>query len=318
MDFLNISKWFGSSGSDGSPKKLLSRMSSSDLSTKGGIHTLEWIRKQTGEESNEIFRKLDNRLFSEHLLYCEGMPRPKFRGLSHALCCFILPIGYYYLYLEAYPNPYAIISAIAYIGTNLFCCVISALYHMGKWSPRTEIFLQKVDHCGIAICTAGTYYPMAMTLLSYPVGVSFAGLATLTALWAGWNIFHGRPGVWRLMIIGSLMIIYLPIFCLYYITLQEFLSIMGNCLFQFIGAMIFINQWPDPFPNIFGYHEVFHVFTIVGFFCVYLANWSILHRACHPEAMPNVDPSQYNIIEIVYDHGLFPLVEYFMSLSPLS
>jgi hypothetical protein len=49
-----------------------------------------------------------------------------------------------------------------------------------------------------------------------------------------------------------------------------------------------------------------------------LANWSILHRACHPEAMPNTDPAQYNIIEIVYDHGLFPWFNYLFSTLSLT
>lgn len=38
-----------------------------------------------------------------------------------------------------------------------------------------------------------------------------------------------------------------------------------------VGAVIYARGWPDPAPTVFGYHELFHSFTIVGVACQYVA-----------------------------------------------
>ncbi|MBU4443537.1 hemolysin III family protein, partial [bacterium] len=34
-----------------------------------------------------------------------------------------------------------------------------------------------------------------------------------------------------------------------------------------VGAIIYSRKIPDPLPNIFGFHEIFHVFILIGSAC---------------------------------------------------
>lgn len=45
-----------------------------------------------------------------------------------------------------------------------------------------------------------------------------------------------------------------------------------------IGTIIFSFQYPDPFPNSFGYHEIFHVFVVLASIFAYCVNLSIIER----------------------------------------
>eukprot|EP01039_Chlorochromonas_danica_P005408 gene5408-5948_t len=231
-----------------------------------------------------IQKKLDDRLFPNEPLYCEGMHKPALRGFLHLYSAILLLFAYWHLLREANSSLQGEIAAILYITGNLFCCTSSALYHIGRWSPPSEILLQKMDHCGIAICTASMNFPAACLLLPWPGNFLLGGLSTITCLWTTWNIAMKRPGVWRLIINACVILLFFPSLFGYYMTWLEIICVLINTLCQVIGVIIFVNKIPDPWPAVFGYHEVFHVFTVVGFLSVYICNWSIIHRTCSPYA----------------------------------
>jgi hemolysin III len=229
-------------------------------------------------------RKDDNRLFPEFLLYCEGMHRPSLRGISHLVCTILFPLGFWHLYIEANNHLAGEMASLVYVLGNFFCCFISSLYHIGTWSPKTEIFLQKLDHCGIAICSAFINIPVAVLLLPQVFGIPLAVLSMFTCGWTCWNIVAlNRPGVWRLAVVASVIALFFPVL-LFHFTAFEWATCIGNAVFQGLGVYIFTKRKPDPCPAIFGYHEVFHVCTVLGFLCVYLCNWSVIRRTCNPYA----------------------------------
>lgn len=231
-----------------------------------------------------FLKKLDDRLFPEHLLYCEGMPRPALRGVLHLICALLLPFAMWHLLREANGNTRGQIAAFCYIGGNFFCCAVSALYHMGKWPASVEIYIQKLDHMGIAICSAGINIPVAICLFPRFWGNLLAFLSYSTCIWACYNVMNNRPGVWRLILCASSIMPFFPLLWIYQYQ-YEFWSVVGNSVCMAIGAYIFTNRWPDPWPSVFGYHEVFHVFTVLGFLFVYCCNWSVIHRTCNPYAL---------------------------------
>jgi predicted membrane channel-forming protein YqfA (hemolysin III family) len=94
---------------------------------------------------------------------------------------------------------------------------------------------------------------------------------------------NNRPGVWRLILCACSIMPFFPLLWIYQFQ-YEFWSVVGNSACMAIGAYIFSNRWPDPWPSVFGYHEVFHVFTVLGFLFVYCCNWSVIHRTCNPYA----------------------------------
>lgn len=234
------------------------------------------------EDDYEVL-KTDNRLFPEYPLYCEGLDKPVLRGFAHLCCALILPLGMYHLMLEANGNILGMIVAFLYTFSNIWCYGISALYHVGNWSARTEIFLQKLDHCGIAVLSCGTMLPVSVLLLSPLVGGIFTVLSVGTCIWACWNIMNLRPSVVRLAIVASVLMPFIP-FCFVRMNTIEFTTMLLTYVFQSIGMSIFINKFPDPWPSIHGYHELFHIFVIIAGICVYLCNWSVIRRTCNPYA----------------------------------
>lgn len=238
---------------------------------------------ENGKPVYTLVEKDDGRLFPEYLLYCEGMPRPTLRGVTHLICAVLYPLAVYHLYYEANGNLLGQLSAIIYLTSNLWCVGFSALFHRGRWSVNTEILLQKLDHCGIAIFSAGTNIPVCLLLLPFNYGFSLAFLSVFSCLWACWHIANRRPSVWRLIVVASMIAPFFPILY-FHMSSFEFWCMIGNTVVMSIGSVIFSKQCPDPWPAVFGYHELFHICTGFGIVFIYLCNWSVIRRTCNPYA----------------------------------
>ena len=46
--------------------------------------------------------------------------------------------------------------------------------------------------------------------------------------------------------------------------LGGFIWVLMGGLFYTIGAVIYAVKLPNPWPNFFGFHEIFHIFVILG------------------------------------------------------
>jgi channel protein (hemolysin III family) len=154
--------------------------------------------------------KIDHRLFQDCLLYCEGASKPKLRGILHLMCSSLFPFGIYHLVNEANGSYLGRIAAIVYPFTNLFCYGFSALYHTGKWSIKTEILLQKLDHCGIALLSCGTFFPASLLLLDHQVGFLFFITTFTSCLWTCYNIFQSKPSSLRQIFVIATLLPFMP------------------------------------------------------------------------------------------------------------
>lgn len=229
----------------------------------------------------DVADKRDNRLFPEYLLYCEGLPKPALRGILHLICSLLLPFGMWHLVKESNGSTIGSIAAVVYVFTNIFCYGFSALYHVGKWSIQKEILLQKVDHCGIALLSAGTFFPASILLLPSEVGLLFFLSTFSSFLWTCYHIVHLRPSSLRQIIVIGTLLPFMP-FLSPLMNNIEFWGTILTIMFQAIGLTIFSFRQPNPWPTVFGYHEIFHVFVVLAGICVYFINWSIIRRTCNP------------------------------------
>lgn len=226
--------------------------------------------------------KYDGRLFPEYLLYHEGMHKPYLRGVLHFILAFILPFGYYHFYMISNGNQIAVFTSFFYISTNIFCYGMSGLFHTIEWPPQTEIFLQKLDHCGIAILSLGTFVPVAVLLMEYPYGLIFMAMLTSTCIVTCFYILSGQPSVVRQAMVPACLFPFIPY--LYGLMSPFEFTCMISCIAcQVTGMSIFVNEKPDLFPTVFGYHELFHCFVSGAGMCVYLCNWSVVHRLCQDQ-----------------------------------
>jgi hemolysin III len=74
---------------------------------------------------------------------------------------------------------------------------------------------------------------------------------------------------------GWVAILALPAFLRALPPLGFILLLLGGVLYT-IGAVIYARKWPDPFPRVLGFHEIFHIFVIAGSisFAVVIAVWA--------------------------------------------
>ena len=98
----------------------------------------------------------DGRLDPQERLYCEGYEKPLLRGQLHLCAALLVPIAFLNLYHASQDHLHSQIATFIFCSGQLFCYGFSGLFHCFNWSAKTEIFLQKCDHCGIAVLSLGT------------------------------------------------------------------------------------------------------------------------------------------------------------------
>jgi len=198
----------------------------------------------------------------------EAAPRPKplLRGVSHEIAAGVALAGLVALVLLA-PGPRARLAAAVYGGSLVALFSVSALYHRPTWTPRLRLWMRRLDHSAIFLLIAGTFTPLCLLLgdgraraMLAVVWVG-AGLGILRALlwpraprWVatalylalGWAAVPLVPAMYRALGPGSLALLAL-----------------GGLLYS-AGAVIYATRRPDPFPRVFGYHEIFHALVIAA------------------------------------------------------
>ncbi|MBD0740130.1 PAQR family membrane homeostasis protein TrhA [Streptomyces sp. CBMA29] len=151
---------------------------------------------------------------------------------------------------------------------------VSALYHRGNWGPRGEAILRRLDHANIFLIIAGTYTPLAILLL--PGGTSEA---LLWVVWAGalagiaFRVFWVGAPRWLYtpcyIALGWVAVFFLPDFMRTGGVAVMVCVIVGGLLYSG-GAVVYGFKRPNPSPRWFGFHEVFHSFTLVAFIVHYV------------------------------------------------
>ncbi len=145
---------------------------------------------------------------------------------------------------------------------------VSAIYHIITWSAAKRRVLRSIDHANIFILIAGTYTPLCFNILTSWVRVTLLVVVWLLALSGiGISIFAlniPRRVTAALYIgMGWVVVLALPAFLAILPWTAVATLILGGVLYT-TGAIIYARKKPDPFPTVWGYHEVFHLFVIGG------------------------------------------------------
>jgi hemolysin III len=151
----------------------------------------------------------------------------------------------------------------------------SAAYHRGSWSGRSQEVMKRLDHSMIFVLIAGTYTPFALLLLEGTARWLVFGL-----VWGGAvagvvlrNVVR-RPARWLFvglyLLLGWVALGVLPQLHERGGAVVVALLLVGG-LFYSLGAVVYALRRPDPFPRWFGFHEVFHAFTLAAFATHYVA-----------------------------------------------
>lgn len=200
--------------------------------------------------------------------------KPRLRGWLHAVMFPVAILGGLVLVVFADSAEERISVAIFALAAALLFGT-SALLHRGTWTPGVEGVLRRMDHSNIYLIIAATYTPFAV--LAMP---NERGRVLLFIVWIGALI-----GVaFRVLWVGAPRWLYTPVYvalgwvAIFYLTdlvrgagvLAVVLIAVGGVLYS-AGAVVYGTKRPNPSPDWFGFHEVFHVLTVAAFAAHYLA-----------------------------------------------
>ncbi|MEP6799616.1 MAG: hemolysin III family protein, partial [Lapillicoccus sp.] len=200
--------------------------------------------------------------------------KPKLRGWLHA-GTFPLAVAAGIVLICLAPPGRPKVGAVVFSITAALLFGTSAVYHRGTWSPKVQRLLKRMDHSNIFLIIAGSYTPFALCLLPTAQARSL-----LIIVWAG-----AIGGVlFRVFWVGAPRWLYTPIYvALGWVAVFYFepllhsggpviltLLAVGGGLYT-LGAVVYGTKKPNPFPQWFGFHEVFHAFTVAAYVVHYIA-----------------------------------------------
>lgn len=197
--------------------------------------------------------------------------KPKLRGLFHEVGFYAALCAGAGLVLTAEPGR-ARAAAAVFSSCVAACFGASALYHRPTWTPSVRAWLARLDHAGIYLLIAGTYTPVGLIVMSTEWAVP-----VLAVVWSGAftailvKLFWVRAPKWLSAAIGVALgwsgvaafseLLTVPVVGLV-------LLVVGGVLYT-AGAIVYVRRSPDPVPQAFGYHELFHVLTLAAACCQY-------------------------------------------------
>ena len=195
--------------------------------------------------------------------------KPFLRGVSHGLALFVALLGLAAL-VRAAETPQATAAASVYGASLATMFALSALYHLPTWSPARRRFVRRLHHAAIFLLIAGTYTPLCLAL------PPARGLPLLAFAWTG-AVFGMVQAVMYPDAPKYLVVpIYLGLGWAIFPLLSAVRAAVGtNGLMLLaaggiaysVGALIYWARRPDPFPRVFGYHELFHLLVIAAAAC---------------------------------------------------
>ena len=199
----------------------------------------------------------------------EPIAKPLLRGVSHEIAAFAALAAWIALAALA-PTARGRAAASVY-GASLFTLfAVSAAYHRRSWAPRARAWMRRLDHSAIFVLVAGTYTPLCLLL------PRATGLTLLGVVWAGAVLGVMQSMLWvrapRLLevaiyvALGWAVLPVLPALRAVLGTPALALLAAGGAAYT-VGAVVYASRRPDPFPRVFGYHEVFHALVVAAAAC---------------------------------------------------
>jgi hemolysin III len=194
-------------------------------------------------------------------------PKPLLRGVSHQIAFFAAILATWLL-VRSTRTPEASRAALVFGVALIALFGTSALYHRVDWSVPARKIMRRLDHACIFVLIAGGYTPLFALVPS-----SQGGHAALAGIWLGASAGVVKSLVWPhapkwvtallcvalgWAVVGQVidrahLIGWLPIAML----------VVSGSVYS-LGAVVYALKRPDPFPTVFGYHEVFHAIVILA------------------------------------------------------
>lgn len=194
-------------------------------------------------------------------------PRPRYRGLLHRWAAVASVALGVVLVVGASSGRAAFALGVFSICTTAMLGT-SALVHLKDWPIEKVELMVRLDHSAIFLMLAGTTTPIAMLALDSPQSGWMLALAWIGALFGigfEFSPVHPPNGLINAIYLvhGWSMLAFTP-WLLSGLTGNELALLLIGGAGYTVGALVVGSRWPDPWTDSFGYHEIWHVFVVVG------------------------------------------------------
>ena len=193
--------------------------------------------------------------------------KPLLRGVSHQISFFVAIVATALLVARTDTRAGST-AALVFGATLVLLFGTSALYHRVNWAPAARQRMRRLDHAAIFMLIAGGYTPL-FSLVASPAG----GHGALAAIWIGAGVGVVKSLAWPhapkwltallCVVIGWMVIAQVmgrsPIVGTTCIGLLVAAGVTYS-----VGAVVYAVKRPDPFPRVFGYHEIFHLLVVLA------------------------------------------------------
>jgi hemolysin III len=204
--------------------------------------------------------------------------KPLLRGVTHAYA-FWAALGAAIVLTIMVPAGTPRLAAVVYGAGLCGLFAASGTYHRWRWNPRWRPVLRRIDHSTIFVFIAATYTPVALLVMHGTLR-----WVILAAVWAGaiggvilsvaWITAPRVLSAACYLALGWVSAFALPQMIQHLDLAPLILLGLGGLLYT-VGAVVYATKRPDPWPRIFGFHEVFHALVIAAAVVqfVALAGW---------------------------------------------
>ena len=200
--------------------------------------------------------------------------KEKFSSLSHLFGAILAILGMIILIIKAKGNTANISIAIIYSLSTFFLFISSTIYHARKKEENEESIWRKLDHIAIFIMIAGSYTPICFLFLD--------GIWRWSILILQWILVISGI-ILKLVVLNTPRWITITIYLVqgwvaiipfYQLTkvmpLASIILLIAGGISYTIGAIIYKFKKPNPLPGKFGFHEIFHIWILIGAFLQYI------------------------------------------------
>ena len=203
-----------------------------------------------------------------------SLVRPLLRGVLHQTA-FVVALVVGTLLVVFADGARGTFAAAVFAAAVVAMLGASTLYHRVTWSPRMRPWMRRIDHAGIYLLIAGTYTPVGLLVVhgrTQPIvlAIVWSGAVAAIVLRFAWVEAPKWLSAATGLAVGWAGVAAMPQ-VVQNAGWPAFALLAAGGLAYSAGAVVYAIRRPDPAPDVFGYHELFHALTIVAVACQYVA-----------------------------------------------
>ena len=209
-----------------------------------------------------------------------GRPKPAMRGWIHLVAAPLSLAAGIVLICLAQGAQLKWACAV-FMVCSLVLFANSAAYHLGDWSPRVTDVLRRIDHLNIFLLIAGTYTPVSFALEPFWRNAIIGGMWACTSIAMIVHVVWISAPRWlytiTYIVFGVSGVAFMWLFWISPYAgppVVILLAAGGACYIA--GAIVYALRKPDPWPRVFGFHEIFHCGTVAGYACQMVAIYMVI------------------------------------------